>query len=231
MLDQSFDALKTYKWGVDPKVLAPLNEALVSTYGDAAARKKLEVRLAATLASEMPRAATDYVCRLLRTVGTAAAVPALATLLADEELSHMGRYALERIPAPEAGQAMRDALPKAPGTIKIGLISSLGVRGEADSVGPLGALLADPDENVANAAACSLGVIGSKDAAKALLTAKVRTGTKAALADASLAAAEHLLASGNRKDAGTVYKHLLKNTPSEAVKAAAQKGLETSSKA
>jgi hypothetical protein len=43
--------------------------------------------------------------------------------------------------------------------------------------------------------------------------------------------AEHLIATGNRKDAGAAYKHILKNTPSEAVKAAAEKGLEATSKA
>ncbi len=36
-------------------------------------------------------------------IGTAESVPALAALLPDKDLSHMARYALERIPAPGSG--------------------------------------------------------------------------------------------------------------------------------
>ena len=102
MLDQAFEALKTYDWGVDPAVLKPINEALVTTSDDPAARKSLESRLCEALGSDVPRAAKDYVCRALRTIGTAASVRALAELLPQAESSHMARYALERIPAPEA---------------------------------------------------------------------------------------------------------------------------------
>jgi len=42
-------------------------------------------------------------------VGTASSVPALAALLTDNELSHMARFALERMPAAEAGAALREA--------------------------------------------------------------------------------------------------------------------------
>ena len=42
MLDQAFDALKTYDWGTDRKVLNPIDEAVVATHDDAAARKELE---------------------------------------------------------------------------------------------------------------------------------------------------------------------------------------------
>ena len=49
----------------------------------------------------------------------------LAALLPDEKLSHMARFALERIPAPEAAKALREALSKTQGEVKIGVISSL----------------------------------------------------------------------------------------------------------
>ena len=49
MLDQAFDALKTYDWGTDRNVLKPIDEAVVATHGDAAARQELETRLAAVL--------------------------------------------------------------------------------------------------------------------------------------------------------------------------------------
>ena len=226
MLDKAFDALKTYDWGVDPKVLQPIEDAIVATHSDAAARKELEARLAAVLATEAPRAAKDAVCRALKTVGTAASVPALAALLADENLSHMARYALERIPAPEAGQALVAALPKTSGKLKVGVLSSLGVRGEEASVAPLQALLADSDAAVAQAAAHALGGISSLTAGKALYTAKPTPATQTAIADASMECAEKLLASGNKVAAKATYDKLLGGSPSKQVQFAAQRGLQ-----
>lgn len=229
-LDKAFEALKTYDWGIDPNVLKPIDEAIVTTYGDAAARKELETRLIAVLKTEVPQAAKDAVCRALKTIGTAAAVPALASLLADEKLSHMARYALERIPAPEAGQALRDALAKVPAKLKVGMLSSLGVRGEATALPALTPLLADSDPAVAAAAAHAAGDIATQDAAKALLMAKPAAGTKAAIADASLNCAEHLLAAGNKSAAKVTYEKVLASTPSKVVKDAATRGLQACAK-
>lgn len=225
-LDKAFEALKTYDWGVDPNVLIPIDDAIVATHTDAAARKELETRLIAVLKTEVPQAAKDTVCRVLKTIGTAASVPALAALLGDEKLSHMARYALERISAPEAGQALLTALPKATGKVKIGIISSLGARGEDASVVPLQALLADSDPACAQAAALALGAIRSLAAAKVLVTAKPTAGNKTAMADASMACAENLLASGNKAAAKATYEKLLGSSPSELVKLAATRGLQ-----
>src|SRR5207244_1376208 len=107
MLDQAFDALKTYNWGTDRKPLEPIDEAVVKSHGNADARQDLETKLAATLKTDISRDAKDYVCRKLMVVGSAACVPALAELVTNNDLSHMARYALERIPAPEAAKALR----------------------------------------------------------------------------------------------------------------------------
>ncbi len=80
----------------------------------------------------------------------------------------MARYALERMPAPEAAQALRDALPRLCGALKVGVIGSLGVRHDSASVPALVALLGDADKTVARAAAYALGDIGSLEAAQAL---------------------------------------------------------------
>ncbi len=126
MLDDAFEALKKYDWGTDRAPLAPIEDAVTAAHGKADARKDLENRLLAALNSDISRDAKDYVCRKLTIVGTAASVPALAGLLGDKDHSHMARFALERIPAPEAAQALRDALAKLSGNLKIGVISSLG---------------------------------------------------------------------------------------------------------
>ncbi len=228
MLEQAFDALNTYDYGVDRHVLDPIDEAVVKTRNDPAARQELESKLLAVLQSKTPRDAKDYVCRQLRTMGTAACVPVLQPLLADPELSHMARYALERIPEPQAGQALERQLRKLSGNLKVGVISSLGTRGQAGASKPealLRPLLKDPDEAVARAAAVALGRIGSVEANKALASAPPRPGLAAVCADASLACAEKLLAAGRAKEAKATYERLLKNKPSELVRQAAERGL------
>jgi HEAT repeat protein len=226
-VDKAFETLKTYDWGTDRKLLNPIDDAMAATYGDAAARKALETRLAAVLAAGASRAAKDYVCRALKTIGTAESVPALAALLPDKDLSHMARYALERIPAPEAAQAMRDALPKVTGALKVGVIGSLGARRDSVSAAALAALLTDSDKAVACAAACALGNIGGLEAAKALgaVAKTAPEGVKPAVADACLACAEHLLADGKKVEAISLYQSLSGEDQPKHVRLAATRGL------
>src|SRR6185436_1150934 len=96
----------------DRAPVTPISDAAAAAHGNPEARKDLERRLLAALTSEISRDAKDYVCRVLTLVGSAAAAPVLAKLLVDENHSHMARFALERMPAPEAAAALRDALPK-----------------------------------------------------------------------------------------------------------------------
>src|SRR6185503_11166877 len=99
MLDQAFEALKSYDWGTDRNLLNPIDEAVIAVHGNDAASKELETRLAAVLKTAVSRDAKDFVCRKLMIIGTGASVPTLAEMLPDKDNSHMARYALERIPA------------------------------------------------------------------------------------------------------------------------------------
>jgi HEAT repeat protein len=226
-VEKAFDALKTYDWGTDRNALKPIDDAAIATHGDAAARKQLETQLAAVLKTGASRAAKDFVCRKLTIIGTAESVPALAELLPDKDLSHMARYALERIQAPEAAAAMRDALPKVAGTTKVGVIGSLGVRRDAASVAALAAALGDSDKAVACAAACALGNIGTPEAAKALtdFAKKAPEGVKLAAADGCLTCAERLLADGKKANAIAIYKSLSGPNQPKHVRLAATRGL------
>jgi len=225
MLDQAFEALKTFDWGQDISVLAPIDEAVVATHGDTAKRKELEDKLAAMLKTELPLDAKQYICRKLRGIGTASSVPTLAGLLSDQKLAHMARYALERIPTPEAASALRDSLSKLSGALKIGVISSLGTRKDVASVQTLGELLGDGDITVARAAACALGDIRTPEAAKVLAHTKPADELKSAVTDASLACAEGLLTAGKNLDALAIYKGLLASDPAKHVKLAATRGV------
>ena len=138
MLDQAFEALKTYDWGTDPKVLAPIDEAVMTTlrqcrrpqgFGRPTGRRPHDRRLTRRQGLRLPQTDVDR-HRPIRAD--------LAGLLPDKDLSHMSRYALERIPAAEAGQALRDALTKVSGLNQVGVIGSLGVRRDTASVAGLG---------------------------------------------------------------------------------------------
>lgn len=226
MLDQAISALAKYDWGQDPKVLQPIHEAIVASHGNAAARKELEETLAAVLKSDASRDAKDYVCRKLMIIGTAASVPALAELLANKDLSHMARYALERITAPEAAQALRDGLAKVSGALKLGVIGSLGARRDQECVASLAGLLGDSDAAVAQAAAHALGAIRCPSAATALAAAKpAQPGVKQAVTDASLSCAEALLAAGQKNEALSIYKSLAAGDPPKHVRLAATRGM------
>jgi HEAT repeat protein len=225
MLDQAFAALNTYDWGQDRTALNPIDQAVVDTHGDAAARSKLEIRLATVLQTGVSRAAKDFICRKLRVVGSTESVSMLAELLPQKEHSHMARYALERIPTPAAAQSLRDALPKLEGDLKIGVIGSLGVRQDEASVPSLGQLVASDNPAVACSAADALGAIRSPDAAKALAAAKPQQAANGAVANALLSCAEALLASGNKADAQVIYTTLSSGGQPKQVRVAATRGL------
>jgi len=226
MLDKAFDALKTYNWGADRKALDPIDEAIVATHGDVAATRGLETRLVAVLNADVSRDAKDFVCRKLRVIGTKASVPTLAGFLPHKHHSHMARYALERIPAPEAAEAMRDSLAKISDPLKVGVISSLGVRQDSASVPALASLLHKAEPSVARAAALALGDIRSEDAAAALTKAKPKNAdVKFAATDASLACAEQLLEDGKKAKALVIYKGLAGNDQPKQVRLAATRGM------
>jgi HEAT repeat protein len=224
MLDQAFEALKTYDWGSDPVALAPIEDAIVAAKG--AGNSELEQRLIAVLSSNASRDAKDYVCRKLMHIGTAAATPALSELLSSAELSHMARYALERIPAPEAGQALRDALTKVEDPQKIGVLSSLGKRQEPETVAAVASALSSSNAAVVRAAVLALGAASTPEAMQALGSVKSNDlEVMAAVADARLAGAEALLAADKKSEAMNAYKALTGNEQPKHVKLAATRGL------
>ena len=153
-------------------------------------------------------------CRGLRQVGTAACIPALAALLPDKDLSHMARYALEAMPYPEAGKALRDALAKAEGAPKAGIVISLGVRRDPEAVPLLIVLLKDPDTDTARAALGALGRIATPDAAGALRAFEptISEAMRPALAEGLLAAGQYLAQDGKGDFAVPIYEDLLAAT-------------------
>ena len=226
-VDGALKTLETYDWGADREALKPIDQAIIATQGDAAARKALEKGLVDALAGGISRSAQDYVCRKLRVVGTIQSVEVLAALLPAEKTSHIARYALERIPDEKAAEAMRNALPKVNSKLKSGLIGSLGVRRDKKSIKAIAKLLDDSDIQVAQVAAHSLGLIGTSAAARELseFAKKAPSNMKMSVADACLICAERLLANGEKSEAVALYKRLRGDDQPARVKVAAMKGM------
>ena len=162
----------------------------------------------------------------LRIVGTARAVPALAALLDHEATAHAARHALEGIPFPEAGAALRQALGQASGLTRLGLIDSLGWRREPEAVPLLEPWLNDQDTNLVAAAAIALGRIGGAAALDALNSAhrQNRSASLPAIDEGLMLCAEHLLETGvpdDRAKASLIYHLVFESSQQEHVRAAA----------
>jgi HEAT repeat protein len=227
VLDGAFKALGEYDWGKERKGLEPIDKAINASVGNAAVRADIEGHLIAVLKSDASRAAKDFACRKLAIMGTETSVPALATLLTSEELSHMGRYALERMPYESAVKAMRDALGKTSGRIRIGIINSLGNRADTGAAKVLVGLLADKDPATAGAAAAALGKLGTPEAAQALtgFKAKAAKELQAVTVDALLDVAARLVDKGNADEAVKIYQALDKPGEPQQVRMAAFQGV------
>ncbi|MBP8258299.1 MAG: HEAT repeat domain-containing protein [Verrucomicrobia bacterium] len=170
------------------------------------AREK-ERQLIQILKSDAAPADKAIPCKQLAIYGTREAVPALAPLLADPELASWARIALEAIPDPAAGAALRDALGRVRGRLLIGAINSIGVRRDAGAVDPLIEKLRDPDAGIAAAAAEALGRIGGPTAAGAIESSLAAEApqVRAAAAQGCILAAERFLAENKRDEAQRLY--------------------------
>jgi len=166
-----------------------------------------ERELIAVLQSGAAPAEKAITCKRLTVYGTDAAVPALAPLLLDQSLASWARIALEVIPGPAADEALRQAIDKTQGLLLVGVINSVGVRGDTKAVPQLEAKLKDPDAEVASAAAVSLGKVGGSPAARALkgYLASAPPPVRAAVAEGCIRCAEHFLAEGKASDAVKLY--------------------------
>lgn len=162
-------------------------------------------------------------CQRLAVVGTEEAVPALAPMLADEQMAHYARFALEPIPGPSVDAALRDAAGKLTGVLLVGVINSIGERKDGAAVDVLAKLMVDADSEVALAAVASLGRISGPQAAKVLQDAlgKTKGDMRAAVAAAGLVCAEGLLAQGMREQALDLFSVLSARDMPKSVRLAA----------
>src|SRR3990172_7763209 len=167
--------------------------------------------LLAVLQSDAPKSEKAITCKQLAIHGTEQSVPALAPLLADEELASWARIALEAIPGPVADAALRDALGELQGRLLVGAINSIGVRRDFQAVDALVQKLHHTNAAVASAAAVALGHIGGEQAVKVLMQALVDApvGVRSAVAEGCILCAEWSLVHDTTAEAVKLYDMVL----------------------
>lgn len=175
---------------------------------DEKARKAIAV-----LQSDAAPSEKAIACKRLAVYGKPDAVPALAPLLSDPELASWSRIALEVIPGPAADEALRGALNKVQGKLRVGVINSIGVRRDANAVDALVAQLKDTDADVTSAAAVALGRIGGSQAAQALEGAlsTARAEVRSAVAEGCILCAERFVAGSKSAEAVKLFEAVRKS--------------------
>jgi HEAT repeat protein len=229
-MDELMEKIKKYDWGQSRVALVEFDDNLRKVYGNKERLKKVEDGLLDVLgSSDSTRAGKQFACRQLGIIGTKRSVPALAEMLTGEETSDMARYALERIPDTAVDDALREALPKTTGKVRVGIINSLGRRRDSESVSALGKLVSDSDAVVAEAAIAALGMIADSQASEMLAQAKdkVSTGLQVPVLDAYLKCADRLAAKGQKDKALAIYKELYKPDKPTPIRTAALRGIIT----
>jgi HEAT repeat protein len=209
-LDGAFASLLTYDWGANDQVLLPIEAAIAASRDRADMRQTLERRLAAVLRGDASRAAKSFVCRRLQRIGTADSVPALSELQGSSELGHAARGALQAIPGAEATAALRDSLPQLDGELRIGVVNSLGRRGDAASVQLLAGFLNADDVAIAQAALRALAAIDSQEAVTAVLARQdsASADLQPAVADACLKIANRFIRARQLDPASAILSKL-----------------------
>ena len=144
-------------------------------------------------------------CQRLAVIGTSKAVPVLADLLGDEQLSHYARTGLEANPSPDVDEAFRNSVAELSGKQLVGVINSIGVRRDVNAIPALAELVDRDSDDVAQAAIAALGQMATPEAAAVVQQALGgRESLRVAAADACLSTADASLSNGKTKLASSV---------------------------
>jgi HEAT repeat protein len=160
--------------------------------------------------------------RFLWIVGSARSVPTLAKMLGDEKLSDVARYALERNPDPAAGKALRAGLATTGGKTQLGLINSIGNRGDMEAVSALKPFATSQDAQVSEVTITALGKIGTQNALSVLHGLPAENPR---VGHAMLQCAEHFAATGKKAEAQRVFEGLVGEKYPSVTRVEALRGL------
>ncbi|MCL4691033.1 MAG: ThuA domain-containing protein [Candidatus Hydrogenedentes bacterium] len=228
VLDNIFAEIAAWEPGKDASGLQLVADMVVQSHGDEAKRDQLERRLDDVLGSKDATSdGKQYAAKQLHIMGTRDSVRVLSELLLDPEQSDHARYALERMEPGRADVALKDALEQTEGVVRIGIINTIGARGNPRSVADLARFTADDDVETARAAIVALGKIGGREAAIVLKNTATRATEPLVLAvnDALLESADGLLESGEAEAASAIYSQLYAADAPHVTRLAAIQGI------
>jgi len=224
-LDGLLDEIAKYDYGRSREVLTQLSDFIRGLEGTENL-KAVEKKFIEFLQSDATLAGKQFICRNLSIMGTEASAEVLARMLIDPKTADMARYALEQIPGEGVDEVLRKTLPLTKGVEKVGIISTLGLRADAESVPLLAELIGDSDSDVAAAAVAALGQIGTPQARAALAAARdTTTGDLQLLVlDAYLSCADRLIDEGKNDEALKIYRELYTGNIPQQIRSAALRG-------
>ncbi|MCJ7582246.1 MAG: HEAT repeat domain-containing protein, partial [Candidatus Aminicenantes bacterium] len=232
ILKQILGELEVYEYGQDEGILSRLRGFILEHKDNPSSRVYCEEQLLSFLDSRATLAGKMAVCRHLRQIGSARSVVVLKKMLFQNETSNMARYALEKIPGTEPEKALIQSLNNNTKKNVVGIISSLGQRGDVSAVPELSRLLRNPDISIAASAANALGWIGGKESID-VLSVVLREGNadlRIQAATSLLKCAEKFQAVNQSLQAIELYKKLMELPSSIPVRQAALRGLLISDK-
>jgi len=198
--------------------------------GKEAEREALSKAIMAFVVPETPKPAHVWLLRKIEPLGRAEVVEPLKKLIGDEdrEIADLALRALANNPSEQAAAALRAELSETPKpALKAALMNALAFRRDAASVEMFAKLAGKPKPLVATAAISALGEVGNEAAAEALaeLRKSAPAELKPAVADASLRAADRLLADNKVDAAKAIYTELLAAEQPEHLRIAGLTGL------
>ena len=180
-----YQAIVTREFGTAVEELATVDKEVSKSAPEQF--PQIEAKLIAVLdAPNATMPGKQFACQMLRIVGSAKCVPAVAKLLTDEKLSHIARQVFLGMINPAVEESLRQALGQTQGNLRIGIINTIGDRKDQSSLKSVAVLVSGQDEATARAALNAIGKIGGAAAAGALDGAKVPDALKAVWGDAYL---------------------------------------------
>ena len=124
-LEAKLNEAVVFEYGNSDQPLKWIEAAVVSVVKQPEERKQVEATILKSLAESKSVAARSFFCRMLQRIGTDASVPAMAKLLADDDLSHPARLVLDGLGSPAALQALTAALDNASQPLATGIVNTL----------------------------------------------------------------------------------------------------------
>ncbi len=227
-LEESIETLRVYEYGKSRGIdLNWVEQQIGLASVDGAVRTRVEDAVIASLAEAKTNDAKQFLCRQLVTIGSARCVPQLASMLTDAEMSHMARYALGRVEAPEAGEALHEALDNTTGKTKAGVINTLVQSDYTAAATDIVGLVNDPDDDVAIAAIRGAGRFGGKPAVTVLrgMRPSATEDIQVEIDSALLNCARGLIQDGDKAAAAEIYREYHTGEYPEHLRTAGLQGL------